>query len=127
MIKFINKTICMLFTMILVACSIRPGLQDPLIYPQATDISLGTFHPVTGIKEEKIVSFQTSDPPETIIAFYQQELVKLGWRDFSDMHDGSYQFADTTDCPVYYIYIIPIDIAPNITRIELQFVRELCR
>ena len=61
MIKFINKTICMLFTMILVACSIRPGLQDPLIYPQATDISLGTFHPVTGIKEEKIVSFQTSD------------------------------------------------------------------
>lgn len=64
--------------------------------------------------------FQTSDPPQTIIAFYKDRLAKEGWRLAEHTDDIFFRFGQTEAVPLYSLDLEVTPTARNGTSVRVR-------
>ena len=107
-----------------------PKLPDPQrlpTYPNAQQIQTSDPQQV-GFADRITTSFKTVDSPDTVLAFYRDQMIADGWQAGAIGDREHVQLGFTArGCPFYYVYVITSQPQPGQTHVEVQFNKELCR
>lgn len=130
-----NRFVCLVcgyvMLMFLAGCSTLGTSQKDFeflpTYPQAKNESMGQFVILPGKNgsiRERRYSFETHDVAAMVLAYYEEQLVRQGWR-VMDRNPMEISFLYPNNCPAFFAYVRIRSINPAL--VETRLTRELCR
>ncbi len=96
-------------------------VQGLPVYPRAAVVQTGPWVEASP-RQWRAVMFETTDAPDTIAHFYQEQLAKQGWS--YDVQSDSFAFAES--CPRYTLKVSTASNSGTSVSVDVRLAKEPC-